>query len=181
MPEVTITAPKNNTKDSPVELEEVVITAQGMPRVGDEVMEPLDSWWDYIENFLDGGRTYFYTYSSITIFNFTLTHSIPYTVDKNGRITGQKPAMGTPPLVGAGKVIRIKGLKQAINSRKFHDVTKPNILKEVGKKIPNWRSKVGDNPNIAIKNGEIILQSVDKYGKTSGKTLETGIKASTFF
>lgn len=63
-----------------------------------------------------------------------------------------------------------------VDRKQFHDKTKKGILKKAGKN--NFEKKVGDNPDIGVVNGEIILIG---QGKFTGKTYHTGLKACDFF
>lgn len=66
--------------------------------------------------------------------------------------------------------------KMKIPDEVLHHKIKPNILGALDAKKYSWR--VGNNPNINVKNGEIILEGTGPY---KGKSWQTGLKASEYF
>lgn len=66
-----------------------------------------------------------------------------------------------------------KGIKETILKQAGH----PDYLRETGK--GHYSKVVGDNPDVDIKNGKIILKGTLSGFK--GKTYETGLESSLFF
>jgi RHS repeat-associated protein len=61
----------------------------------------------------------------------------------------------------------------------FHDVIKKKVLTAVGTK--KYAYKVGNNPDIKVVNGEIILTGSRENARFKGKNFPTGLQAEEFF
>jgi hypothetical protein len=74
-------------------------------------------------------------------------------------------------LLGGNKFIYIGGFKLLKDT--FHKTIKGDILKNAG----DYSKKVGTNPNINVRKGNIILEG---QGTFKGKTFETTLKAEDY-
>jgi hypothetical protein len=74
-----------------------------------------------------------------------------------------------------GPLVRIG--KYAIPKQSFHRIVKNKILK-TARKVGKYEHVVGDNPDIGVEGGKIILKGVEQSFK--GKTFNTGLDAEKF-
>ena len=76
----------------------------------------------------------------------------------------------------ATKTIYVKGYGNVVE-KMMHPIKK-RIFNKVGKM--NFLKAVGNNPDIVIQNGKIVLQGT-KNGPFSGKTYQTNLDANVYF
>ena len=137
---------------------------QSFPHIGEQVMEPLEGFWEHLLYF-EGREWVDYTdYGT----------KVVYPVNSKGvaecpMLTGYAPTPGK-----LGKTVFIKGLG-AFNKVKFHLVVKKNILNAAG----NYSKFVGKNPDIFIQKGNVMLKGT--HSSFKGKVFDTGLKAKDFF
>ncbi len=137
---------------------------EAFPLIGEQVMEPLDGFWDHFLNI--GGREYVHYSES--------GHRTVYPVGWNGKAS-------LPMNIGMAPLPKIKGAKIFIkgfgnvNKAKYHDFIKPGVLGSAGK----YYKYVGDNPDIFIQKGNIMLRGTG--GGFVGKTYDTGLNVFDFF
>jgi hypothetical protein len=132
------------------------------PQLGEQVLPPLDGFWEKTIDFLSGGRSY---------------EGFP--IGNDGRISGIPLNIGTPSFVGGPlrkgqKAISIG--KHLFNPTALHSVKK-GVLAFVNPK--NFSHIVGDNPDLMFKGGKIWLTGT-KTGGYFGKSYETGLTMSDF-
>ncbi|MDR2149133.1 MAG: RHS repeat-associated core domain-containing protein [Tannerella sp.] len=96
-----------------------------------------------------------------------------WAVNSEGRITGLAPLQAKQPNMGRSVAKYIKGYGPV--PKNFHHI-KNDILNTVGRN--NFSHIVGDNPNISVVNGKIVL--VGAGGGFAGKPFNTGLNANDF-